>query len=291
MIHTDAMGQICPVVEQFVPQMAEVSPELQAVQAIPFPMSRQGSKESEGTGSATSGVIFEAEESLHARSGSAPPGGCCMELLPPQAARKRTYRSGKKVRAKRTRAAIRAMQAAEAAEVVEAPAEAPQQPEAEVKGSAARSGSAPPSCNGGALKNPEPEEGKLYYKPRRRAGKKVRQRMEHAIARRREQALMAEAAENCRMVSDDEGAHGAPKRPARAKRADSPVSTVSTAAAPTAAATVSAVASTATASNTGSEGILPRRSFYSRRPPLTGLPTMAEAAAEIVQRKQIFCTE
>ena len=166
MIHTDAMGQICPVVEQFVPQMAEVSPELQAVQAVPFPMSRQGSKESAGTGSATCGVIFEAEESLHARSGSAPPGGCCMELpTPPQAARKRTYRSGKKVRAKRTRAAIRAMQAAEAAEVAEAPAEvAPEkQPEAEVKGSAARSGSAPPSCHGGALKNPEPEEGKLYY--------------------------------------------------------------------------------------------------------------------------------
>lgn len=287
MIHTDAMGQICPVVEQFVPQMAEVSPELQAVQAVPFPMSRQGSKESAGTGSATCGVIFEAEESLHARSGSAPPGGCCMELpTPPQAARKRTYRSGKKVRAKRTRAAIRAMQAAEAAEVAEAPAEvAPQkQPEAEVKGSAARSGSAPPSCHGGALKNPEPEEGKLYYKPRRRAGKKVRQRMEHAIARRREQALMAEAAENCRMVSDDEGAHAAPKRlarAARAKRADSPVSTVSTAIS-TAAATVSAVASTATASNTGSEGIMPRRSFYSRRPPLSGLPTMAEAAPEIV---------
>lgn len=57
-----------------------------------------------------------------------------------------------------------------------------------------------------------------------------------------------------RMVSDDEGAHAAPKRLARAKRADSPVSTVSTAIS-TAAATVSAVASTATASNTGSEGL------------------------------------
>lgn len=56
------------------------------------------------------------------------------------------------------------------------------------------------------------------------------------------------------MVSDDEGAHAAPKRLARAKRADSPVSTVSTAIS-TAAATVSAVASTATASNTGSEGL------------------------------------
>ena len=40
------------------------------------------------------------------------------------------------------------------------------------------------------------------------------------------------------MVSDDEGAHAAPKRLARAKRADSPVSTVSTAIS-TAAATVS----------------------------------------------------
>ena len=59
--------------------------------------------------------------------------------------------------------------------------------------------------------------------------------------------------QSTRMVSDDEGAHAAPKRLARAKRADSPVSTVSTAIS-TAAATVSAVASTATASNTGSEG-------------------------------------
>lgn len=277
-IHADpapAMGQMCPVVaERFVPQpIAELPPEPVAQ------VSRQGSKESSGDGSAASSGAFEvsiAPESFRAaRPGSAPPGGCCMEL--PQLPRKRTYRSGKKVRAKRTRAAIRASQAAEVAP-------APIQGEVKVEGSSARSGSAPPSCQGGALKNPEPEEGRLYYKPRRRAGKKVRQRMEHAIARRREQALMAEAAESCRMVSDDEGTVPAPKRAARAaKRADSPVSTVSTAIS-TAAATVSAVASTATTAT--SEGMMPRRSFYIRRPmgPVGGLPTMAEAAPETAPR-------
>jgi len=271
-IHADpapAMGQMCPV-ERFVPQpqIAELPPEPVAQ------VNRQGSKESSGDGSAASSEAFEVGRAA-IRPGSAPPGGCSMEL--PQLPRKRTYRSGKKVRAKRTRAAIRA-QAAEAAP------EPTIQGEVKVEGSAARSGSAPPSCQGGALKNPEPEEGRLYYKPRRRAGKKVRQRMEHAIARRREQALMAEAAESCRMVSDDEGTVPAPKRAARAaKRADSPVSTVSTAIS-TAAATVSAVASTTTTAT--SEGMMPRRSFYIRRPigPVGGLPTMAEAAPETAPR-------
>ena len=162
------MGHMCPV-EPFVPQMAELSPEL------PVHFSRQESKESSGNGSAaSSGVIFEVEES-HARSGSAPPGGCCIELPPAlNPARKRTYRSGKKVRAKRTRAAIRAMAEAEAQAAAQG--ETTEEPKVEVKGSSTRSGSAPPSCHGGALKNPEPEEAKLYYKPRRRAGKKVRQR-------------------------------------------------------------------------------------------------------------------
>ena len=171
-IHADpapAMGQMCPVVaERFVPQtqIAELPPE-----PVAQVKSRQGSKESSGDGSAASSGAFEVsitpESFRAARPGSAPPGGCCMEL--PQLPRKRTYRSGKKVRAKRTRAAIRA-QAAEAAPAPTIQAEV-------VEGSAARSGSAPPSCQGGALKNPEPEEGPLYYKPRRRAGKKVRQRI------------------------------------------------------------------------------------------------------------------
>eukprot|EP00438_Fugacium_kawagutii_P028651 Skav235435 [mRNA] locus=scaffold774:38371:39411:+ [translate_table: standard] len=178
-IHTDAMGQMCPVADHFVPQIAEVPPELQVLQ-----FSRQGSAESSGNDSGEAVGVFEvSQDESHpiARSNSSPPGGCCIELPPaePAVRVKRTYRSGKKVRAKRTRAAIRAQQAAEAAEAEEKKAPSGNdQPEAkqEKTGSATRSGSAPPSCHGGALKAPEPEEGNLYYKPRRRAGKKVRQR-------------------------------------------------------------------------------------------------------------------
>lgn len=253
---------------------------------------RQASKDSSGSSEAP------------LRAGSAPPGGCSIEAPspPPQAVSlrpKRTYRSGKKVRAKRTRAAIRAMATGELPQAKEpststVPEPMPAVPEAKPR--AARSGSAPPTAHRG-VPNPEPEEARLFNKPRRRAGKKVRQRMEHAIARRREQALMAEAAESCRMVSDDEAPHVAPRptgaapSAARAavtrsvmaraaKRADSPVSTVSTAIS-TAAATVSAAASSSTAGTSEGQGVMPRRSFYVRRP----LPTMAEGAPETAKRR------
>ena len=203
------------------------------------------------------------------RSGSAPPRLCSLENSEqPKLAKKRTYRSGKRIRAKRTRAAVRAMQDGQRANESH---EAPQVPQAEADATAKRSraGSAPAAVrNLERPVNDKVEEGLADKggKPRRRAGKKVRQRMEHAIARRREQVLMAEAAENCRMVSDDEpepkealadtklrpvakpAPHSRPSQVATChKRADSPTSTVSTCT--TAAATM--VSGVSTAASTG----------------------------------------
>ncbi|CAE7609096.1 unnamed protein product [Symbiodinium sp. CCMP2456] len=147
-----------------------------------------------------------AETTAASRSGSAPPRSCFLVPEQPgpqkESGKKRTYRSGKRIRAKRTRAAQRAQvgvltgQAAQSGE-----GEAGEAGEAGEPPSRPRAGSAPAALRSLELRDSS-EKG--YYKPRRRAGKKVRQRMEHAIARRKEQALMAEAAENCRMVSDDE---------------------------------------------------------------------------------------
>ena len=221
--------------------------------------------------------VAEAKAGNHAaatRSGSAPARSRFLEACEPKPAKKRTYRSGKRIRAKRTRAAARAMQDEQTLESQEpAKAQPAKALEVGVIAKRSRAGSAPAAIRSletledcWAEAEGSPAE-KGYFKPRRRAGKKVRQRMEHAIARRREQALMAEAAENCRMVSDDEHERQEPKEAlepkpqpvAKAasqshKRADSPTSTVSTCT--TAAATmVSGVASTATTS-TGSDRVL-----------------------------------
>ncbi|CAJ1334165.1 unnamed protein product [Effrenium voratum] len=247
----DAYGALgCPVL--YDARVDRFEPEADVCR-----MSSKESKVSKASKESGSSGADVSTQVSGARSGSAPPGGC---IEPSPVPRKRTYRSGRRVREKRTRAAIRNMQ-----EALPFPAAEQKEREAKETGAAVRSGSAPAACHG-----EEVLEGRLFYKPRRRAGKKVRQRMEHAILRRKEQALMAEAAESCRMVSDDE-----PEKPPRAKakpkRGDSPTS-VSTATTRTTAAATTAGASSA-AATAAPEGV--RRSFYTRKPPLR-LPTMAE---------------
>lgn len=149
----------------------------------------------------------ERAAGAQARADSAPPS--CL-LAPPGGANsnlrghKKTYRAGRRVTAKRVKAASRtdlcATSPVPQAEAKPASANtsatAISQPPAAAIGPlevrevrAARSDSAPPACRG--LSEPKPASGgieRLYYKPRRRAGQRVRQRMEYAIARRRDMA-------------------------------------------------------------------------------------------------------
>lgn len=270
----------------------------QGLEVSKLPHESHGSQESHEPTRVPDLPFAQTESAASLRSGSAPPRSCFLEPEQPNPqkesfGKKRTYRSGKRIRAKRTRAAQRAqvgVPTGHAAQGGEAEAE---EGAGEPPSQRPRAGSAPAALR--SLELRESSE-KGYYKPRRRAGKKVRQRMEHAIARRKEQALMAEAAENCRMVSDDEPEpHEAPvelrpvakpvavphTKPSHGclKRADSPtsVSTCTTAAATMVSGVASTTTTATTSASAGSERVAPRRSFYARKlHDAPALPTMQE---------------
>eukprot|EP00931_Biecheleriopsis_adriatica_P115669 TRINITY_DN91438_c0_g1_i1.p1 TRINITY_DN91438_c0_g1~~TRINITY_DN91438_c0_g1_i1.p1 ORF type:complete len:1134 (+),score=221.71 TRINITY_DN91438_c0_g1_i1:115-3402(+) len=160
------------------------------------------------------------------RADSAPPAlrpqaGAVAPVSSDARPRKKTYRAGQRVTAKRIRAAQRAAareervegDAADGAQAdgrsadAEALARRTAPTQSSSTGSSSRSDSAPPAlrrdaqdmdadhlakCTGSSAQASN-AAGRLYYKPRRRAGVKVRQRMEYAIARRREQGSKPDA--------------------------------------------------------------------------------------------------